>query len=255
MLTPKVLVLTGEGINCERETAMAFDHAGGNTTIMTINELVKNPKQLFDYHILALPGGFSYGDEIGSGQVFSLKLKKHLGSELKQFITQKRPVIGICNGFQILMKLDVFNIKGQRRMGLAPNDSGHFINKWADLELDTNSKCLWTKGLEVRTSLPIRHGEGKIVFNKEEETDCYSELKNKGQIVLSYKNDENGSFNNVAGVCDESGVVFGLMPHPEADLYKATNAIYNTNPHEKSWGFGIFQNAINYISNNEGTWS
>lgn len=255
MLTPNVLVLTGEGINCERETSMAFSEAGGDTTIMTVNELIKDPKRLFDFHILALPGGFSYGDEIGSGQVFSLKLKKYLGQELERFISQKRPVIGICNGFQILMKLDVFNIKGERKMGLAPNESGHFINNWAELTLNKESKCIWTKGLEQNTSLPIRHGEGKVVFHQGEEQECLTELKTNGQVVLTYNEDVNGSYHNIAGVCDQSGVVFGLMPHPEADLFNATHAVNNKKPLDKSWGFGIFKNAVNYIQNNEGTWS
>lgn len=254
MLVPKVLVLTGEGINCEKETAFAFEKAGGETTIITINELIKNPSRLFDYHILALPGGFSYGDEIGSGQVFSLKLKNTMGEELKKFISQKRPVIGICNGFQILMKLDVFNIDGKRKMGLAPNISGKFINKWVGVSVEENSVCLWTKSLEKETKLPIRHGEGRVVFLKDEEEISFETLKKGGQIALTYIDDVNGSYQKIAGVCDPTGVVLGLMPHPEADLFKATHAVDNKNPLEKSWGFGIFKNAIDYISQNEGTW-
>ncbi|MBK26235.1 MAG: phosphoribosylformylglycinamidine synthase [Halobacteriovorax sp.] len=254
MLVPKVLVLTGEGINCEKETAFAFNKAGAESTIMTINELIKNPSRLFDYHILALPGGFSYGDEIGSGQVFSLKLKNFMGEELKKFIAQKRPVIGICNGFQILMKLDVFNIDGHRKMGLAPNRSGKFINKWAGVKVEESSVCLWTKSLKTESTLPIRHGEGRIVFLKDEEEKSYKTLKDQGQVALTYTQDVNGSYNQIAGVCDPTGVVFGLMPHPEADLFKATHAVDNRNPLEKSWGFGIFKNAVDYISKNEGTW-
>lgn len=255
MLTPKVLVLTGEGINCERETAMAFDKAGGESTIMTINELIKNPAQLFNYQILALPGGFSYGDEIRSGQVVSLKLKKYLKKELEDFVAKKRPIIGICNGFQVLMKMDIFHINGKREMGLAPNTSGQFINKWAGLSLNKKSPCIWTKGLNPELSLPIRHGEGRVVFNEENRDESYQSLESKDQIVLTYNEDVNGSHKGIAGICDESGVVFGLMPHPEADLFMATNSLANNDPHNKSWGFGIFKNAIEYISNNQGTWS
>ncbi len=254
MLEAKVLVLTGEGINCEKETAFAFEKAGGVPTILTINELIKNPSRLFDFHILAIPGGFSYGDEIGSGQVFSLKLKSFLGEELKKFISQKRPVLGICNGFQILMKLDVFNIDGQRKMGLAPNISGKFINKWTGVKVGENSKCIWTKSLQNTAILPIRHGEGRIVFKENEESDSYDSLLKNGQIALTYEEDVNGSYSQIAGVCDPTGVVFGLMPHPEADLFKATHAVDNKNPLDKSWGFGIFKNAIDYISQNEGVW-
>ena len=252
MLEPKVLILTGEGINCEKETALAFEVAGGIPTVMTINELIKSPSNLFDYSILALPGGFSYGDEIGSGQVFSLKIKKYLDKELKKFISEKRPVIGICNGFQILIKLDVFKIDGERRMGLAPNDSGQFINNWAPLNLNQDSPCIWTKGMSREAELPIRHGEGRIVFSEGEEAKCFKELSENGQVVLSYERDVNGSYEKIAGVCDESGVVFGLMPHPEADLFKATHARDNSNALEKSWGYGIFKNAVDFVIKEEG---
>lgn len=250
MLSPNVLVLTGEGINCERETAMAFKEVGGSPTVMTLNELIKKPAALEKFHILAIPGGFSYGDEIGSGQVFSIKLKKYLSDELDQFVKDGKPIIGICNGFQILMKFGIFQPNQKRTMGLAPNTSGHFINKWADLVLEESSPCIWTKGLSNSGSLPIRHGEGKIVFQ-----DDQKDLP-KNQVVLSYKNDENGSFEKIAGVCDPTGLVFGLMPHPEADLYKVTHSSdVNSGPFETSWGYGIFKNAINYIQSNQEKWS
>ncbi|MFT6069254.1 MAG: phosphoribosylformylglycinamidine synthase [Bacteriovoracaceae bacterium] len=249
MLGPKVLVLTGEGINCERETAFAFEKAGAVPTIKTLNEVIKRPSSLNDYDILAIPGGFSYGDEIGSGHVFSLKLKKHLGNEIKEFIKNKKPIIGICNGFQVLVKLGLFDSSNERQIGLAPNTSGAFINKWARLIPHKENNCIWVKGLNKEFSLPIRHGEGRIVLKQEE---VYSDLVKKGQVVLSYENDINGSFKNIAGLCDDSGLVFGLMPHPEADLFKATSPEGSESPLEFSMGYEIFKNSVEYIKSKEG---
>ena len=254
ILRPKTLILTGEGVNCENETALAFQEAGSDPTIMFLSQLIESPQRLFDFHILALPGGFSYGDEIGSGQVFALKLKKHLGSELEMFIKKKRPVIGICNGFQVLMKLGFFNMKRQQVMGLAPNANGEFVNKWVALSVCPNSHCIWTKGLETEGELPIRHGEGRVVF-KEGKENLFNKFNEKGQAVFFYKKDINGSYKKIAGLCDKSGVVLGLMPHPEADLFQVTHPKKRGDPFKKSWGFKIFKNSVDYIKNNERSWS
>jgi phosphoribosylformylglycinamidine synthase I len=248
MLAPKVLVLTGEGINCERETAFAFEKAGAVPTIQTLNETIENPSKLINFDILAIPGGFSYGDEIGSGHVFSLKLKKHLGAELKEFVKDKKPIIGICNGFQILVKLGFFDEGTSREIGLAPNTSGTFINKWSKLIPNKEANCIWTKGLERSFSLPVRHGEGRIVLNEEE---TYSALIKNGQVVLTYEDDINGSYQKIAGLSDITGLVFGLMPHPEADLFKATSPMGSENPLDFSVGHQFFKNSVDYILNKE----
>ena len=249
MLEPKVLVITGEGINCERETAFAFEKAGAKAEIKTINELILNPEQLKTFDIMAIPGGFSYGDEIGSGQVFSLKLKKHLGSQIKEFIAAKKPIIGICNGFQILVKLGLFDTSSSREVGLAPNSSGTFINKWEKLIPNKESNSIWVKGLKESFSLPIRHGEGRIVLKDEA---VYSTLSKRGQVALTYKSDVNGSHELIAGLSDETGLVFGLMPHPEADLYKATSPLGSEKPLDFSVGYQIFKNSVDYILESKG---
>lgn len=248
MLIPKVLVLTGEGINCERETAFAFEKAGAKATIQTLNETVKDPENLKNFDILAIPGGFSYGDELGSGQVFSLKLKKHLGAHLKEFIKDKKPVIGICNGFQILVKLGMFDNSSTREVGLAPNTSGHFLNKWAMLTPNQDSNCIWVKGIKSSFSLPVRHGEGRVVLSKDQ---AYSNLIEHGQVALTYENDINGSYEKIAGLSDKTGLVLGLMPHPEADLYKATSPMGSKNPLDFSMGYQIFKNSVDYIIKKE----
>ncbi len=249
MLGPKVLVLTGEGINCERETAFAFEKAGAVPSIQTLNEVIKNPAALREFDILAIPGGFSYGDEIGSGHVFSLKLKKHLGAEIKEFINDKKPIIGICNGFQVLVKLGLFDHSSDRQIGLAPNTSGAFMNKWSRVIPHEKNNCIWVKGLDKAFSLPVRHGEGRVVLKEDQ---VYSDLVERGQIVLSYESDINGSYKNIAGLCDETGLVFGLMPHPEADLFKATSPEGSENPLDFSVGYEIFKNSVNYSQSIQG---
>lgn len=217
--TIQVLVLTGDGINCEEETALAFREEGAETKIVHIAELIARPELLTHSHILALPGGFSFGDELGSGQVLALKLRHALGAELKKFVEEKKLVIGICNGFQALVRLGLLPKPfAERTMTLTHNRQGHFIDRWVQLEVP-RSKCIWTASLQERDLLlPIRHGEGRIVFAGDENAQqlTYETILAQGQIALLYNEDVNGSFQRIAGVCDPEGRIFGLMPHPEA---------------------------------------
>lgn len=249
----KVLVLTGDGINCERETAMAFSEWGVDARIIHIADLIEEPAYLEKSHILALPGGFSFGDEIGSGQILALKLKYSLGQYLEKFVADKKLIIGICNGFQALVRLGLlpkpFN---ERTMTLAHNRQGHFIDQWVELEV-TSSQCEWTKKLiGKKISLPMRHGEGKIVFSGDENTQKshYQNLKNAGQIPLNYLENVNGSYERIAGVCDPSGRIFGLMPHPEV----ATSLWLSPNGARKKDGQDIgalfFESGIEYCEKN-----
>lgn len=245
----QVLVLTGDGINCEEETALAFKEEGAETKIVHIADLIAQPALLQAAHILALPGGFSFGDELGSGQVLALKLKHALGSELKTFVDDKKLIIGICNGFQALVRLGLLPRPfTERTMSLTHNRQGHFIDRWVQLEVP-RSKCVWTTALQEREILlPIRHGEGRIVFAGDENAQqlTYETIQAQGQIALRYSEDVNGSFQRIAGVCDPEGRVFGLMPHPEA----ATSNWLMPSGAEKNAGKGlaahIFKNGIQY---------
>ena len=249
----KALILTGDGINCETETALAFKEKGISVEIVHIADLVANPALLERVHILGLPGGFSFGDEIGSGQILALKLKYAVSDELKKFIDDQKLVIGICNGFQALVRLGLLPKPFcDRTMTLTHNRQGHFINRWVDLNVPA-SNCVWTKELMgKKISLPIRHGEGKIVFKGsfEDQQKIYRLLANEGQIALNYTEDVNGSYNEIAGVCDPTGRVFGLMPHPEA----ATSKWHAPSGKEKVDGLGIgslfFESAIRYCEEN-----
>ena len=246
----KVLVLTGDGINCERETARAFSLVGAEAKIIHCNDLLESPKTLHNFQAIAFPGGFSFGDDLGSGQVLALKLSLILGDELKRFVNDKKPVIGICNGFQALTKLGLLpDPFAPRSMALAKNASGHFLNRWVDLEVEKNTICIWTKGLQGTIPLPIRHGEGRVVFTKGEEELIHRRISQAGQVVLRYGDDVNGSYGRIAGVCDSSGLVFGLMPHPEAAISLLQHPQSTRLPDRTAEGPGLafFRNCVNHI--------
>ena len=244
-----VLVLTGDGINCERETALAFTLAGATPTIIHINDLLAAPKRLGEFAALALPGGFSFGDDLGSGQILALKLKTALGDALRDFVAKERPIIGICNGFQALTKLGLLPRPFSARvMAIAHNSGGHFLDRWVGLDVDEKSPCIWTQGLGATEDLilPIRHGEGRVVFSPEDPEKIHSELARSGQIPLRYRDDVNGSYGRIAGVCDPSGLIFGLMPHPEAAISKLQYPDSSRRPVRDEAGIGLafFANCV-----------
>jgi phosphoribosylformylglycinamidine synthase len=239
-----ILIVTGDGVNCERETKRAFELCGQDVCahIFHINDLKE--MNVSDFDIIALPGGFSYGDELGSGKAFSLKLERFVGQGLKDFVLAKKPIIGICNGFQVLSKLGFFN--DEVSVGLAQNNGGQFINKWSQLEVK-QTNCIWTKGIS-ELELPIRHGEGRFVFSENKE-EHLKRWVSEGRVVLTYKNNPNGAHGDIAGVTDGTGLVFGLMPHPEA----AVNAsLYPGGQEQANNGLDIFKNAVTYSKSLKG---
>jgi len=201
-----VLILSGNGINCEIESANAFKRENTKVTIAHVNELIDKKIRLKDYSILVLPGGFSYGDEISSGKILALKLKKFLMSDIHEFISQSKYIVGICNGFQILSHLDLFDIP----ISLVDNIEDRFINKWVELEV--NQSLFWTKSISKEISMPIRHAQGRVY--------CEDEVP-KEQILFKYKHNLNGSSQSIAGVTNKKGNILGLMPHPEAALHQS----------------------------------
>jgi len=251
---PKFLVLAGDGINCERETARAFELANGAADICHVNALLEAPKMLSAYDGLAIPGGFSFGDELGSGQLLALKIQHQLSDVFHDFVEQKKPIIGICNGFQVLVRLGLLPHPFQERIvTLTTNDHGQFMNKWAKLETDEDSVCKWTQGLPAKIDLPVRHKEGRIILKPGEEDGIYLELKNNGQIPFHYDEDINGSYNKIAALCDPTGLILGMMPHPEAFVSQATYKSHHNNPQECGDGLFLFDNIIAYLTGNEKT--
>lgn len=244
---PLFIVLCGDGINCERETAMALEKADCKAKIVHINALLKDPSILRNAQGLALPGGFSFGDELGSGRILALKLIKGLGLELKNFVLSQKAIIGICNGFQALVKMGLLPDHNKERvLALVENSQGTFIDRWVDLNVYPGNVCKWTKLLKDTLSLPMRHGEGRIAFQQDKELEIYEELLKNGQIVFQYSKDVNGSAYQIAGLTDPTGMILGMMPHPEASVHFCTHPLHNTST-EYAEGYKIFKAMSEYL--------
>lgn len=246
MKNPLFLIIAGDGINCERETARAVELAGGSAKIVHINDLLAAPETLKAVDGLAIPGGFSFGDELGSGQIMALKIRHKLGDAFFNMVRQKKPIIGICNGFQVLVKLGLlpYPESSERIVALAANEQGSFINRWVEMNVE-ESVCLWTQGLpKKRIRLPIRHGEGRIVFKNSAQ---YEEIKSAGLIPLTYTEDVNGSHERIAALTDPSGIVLGLMPHPEAFMFQATAPSPVSDVLSQGDGALIFENIMRML--------
>ena len=270
-MKPKTLVFSGYGLNCEEETKYAFETAGSVADIVHINDLIDGRIKLSDYQILAIPGGFSYGDDTGSGNAYSNRLRNHLWSDLLKFIKQDKLIIGICNGFQILVNLGLLPAinknYGVRTVALMPNDSVRYTVRFVELKKEKGNKSPWVKGID-NFSIPIAHGEGKFFADK----DVLRELNRKKMIAFRYFKGEacrylnleanpNGSLEDIAGITDETGRILGLMPHPERALFftqmpnwpllaEQYKRLVKKLPQEGP-GVSIFRNGINYFINSE----
>lgn len=257
MATPRVLVLRAPGTNCDVETAFAFEQAGGLPSRIHINRLRESQELLDDFQILCLPGGFSYGDDIAAGKILAEQMQHDLGQVLREFHEQGKLILGICNGFQVLIKSGVLLPVDEvgPKATLAWNDSGRFEDRWVETSVE-GTKCVFLQGIE-RMFLPIAHAEGKFVPRDDQ---VLSALESNGQLVLRYCNPDgtppngfpenpNGSVAHVAGCCDETGRVFGLMPHPERHLDPTNHPAWTRMPTLPAEGDGcaIFRNAIRYF--------
>jgi phosphoribosylformylglycinamidine synthase I len=274
MTNVRALVLTGYGLNCDYETDYSLKTAGAESNRVHINELIEwersaPGKGLSNYHILVFGGGFSWADDHGAGVVMALKLKYNIGEQIHRFIRDGKLIIGICNGFQALVNLGLLpgfeNNYRERRVALTCNDSGNFIDQWVSLKTDPATPCVFTRGLS-RIELPVRHGEGKFFASG---ADIGLLLKNK-QVVMQYADETgnrangiwpsnpNGSLMDIAGICDPTGRIFGLMPHPEAfhsyinhpDWTRRKEALKRDGKRIESRegdGISIFRNAVDYI--------
>lgn len=223
----RALVLTGFGLNCDLETAYAFECAGASVERVHINALIDGTTQLNDFQILAFGGGFSWGDDHGAGVIQAVRMKTRLGSQLLEFVSDDNLVIGICNGFQTLVNLGLLpGFDGdyqERSLALTNNDCGNFRDDWVHLRVDPESPCVFTRKLTC-VDWPVRHGEGKFVAGAA----VVERLMAGRQVVLRYGKPDyapaegafpynpNGSLMDIAGICDPTGRIFGLMPHPEA---------------------------------------
>ncbi len=261
----KALVLTGYGLNCDDETSYAFELAGATACRVHINSLIDGSVSLDEFQIMAFIGGFSWGDDHGAGVIQAVRMKTNIGDKLLEFIEKGKLVIGICNGFQTLVNLGLLpgidSDYKTRSVALTYNDCGKFRNDWVNLAINADSPCIFTKGLD-QAELPIRHGEGKFYAQDA----VLNHLIANNQVALRYAMADgspangrfpfnpNGSLNDIAGICDQTGRVFGLMPHPEAFNHftnhpnwtrlKREGKIINS---EQTPGIRMFKNAVEYL--------
>lgn len=231
MATPSTLIITGYGLNCEAESRYAWEQAGARVELIHLNDLLEQPEKLNEFGALMFIGGFSYGDHMSSGHVMALRIKHRLSDSLRKFIADGRLIMGVCNGFQIMVKLGLLpGLDGDyftQKVSLMQNDCGSFQNYWIHLRFEQESPCVFTRGLDVMP-LPVRHGEGKIFTT---DTELLARLELDKCIACRYvdpathhptqvyPHNPNGSLHAIAGLNDPTGRIFGLMPHPEAYLY------------------------------------
>jgi len=262
-MKPRALILTGYGLNTDYELQHGFQLAGADASRVHLNDLIDGRTKLKDFQILAIPGGFAFADDLGGGKIFAQRLRTHLFDELMEFVEDDKLIFSACNGFQILVKLGMLPaISGYREqeVTLTFNNSGRFENRWVYLKVNPKSSCVFTRDIDRLLYFPVRHGEGKFVPRDEQ---VLSDLKSKDQIVVTYVNAQgqpdhfpwnpNGSIENIAGVCDPTGRIFGLMPHPEAFLYRYNHPRWTREDlPEEGQGLQLFKNAVAYLATGVG---
>lgn len=271
MIHVRSLVVTGFGINCEEEMAAAYQLASAEADIVHLNDVFRGRVLIHDYDILNFPGGFSFGDDLGSAKVLANKFKyKKMASgcslidELKNFLDDKKYIIGVCNGFQALVKMGLLPNTGgsfEQEATLTHNESGKFEDRWVTCRVNPDSRSPFLAGIDL-IDLPVRHGEGRLLISSDEVRksivenglNCLDYVDKNGQSTADYPFNPNGSQINCAGLTDPSRQVFGLMPHPEAHLsfYNHPNwgskKRQNPTAQEKGEGLKIFENIVNYIA-------
>ena len=243
-MKPKVLVIRAAGTNCENETAWAFELAGCDTEIVHVNRWLENPTLLDGFQGLAIPGGFSYGDDIASGKIFANQLRLNLIDNIQNLLSRGGLILGICNGFQVLVKSGLL---GRGQATLTHNDNGKYLDRWVPLKT-AGSKSIFLQGIDT-LDLPIAHAEGRIVLDSSTNLDT---IMQSGDVALTYNNDNpNGSTGDIAGLCDETGQIFGLMPHPERYLRFENHPQWTRRERPEDGrgeGFAIFQNAFKHLN-------
>lgn len=258
MINPRVCILRTDGTNCDEELHYAFDKFGAKPTMVHINELRNKSKSLESFQILALPGGFSYGDDLASGKVLAIELISFLKGEIEDFVLNKKFVIGVCNGFQTLVRTGLlpYNHPGQMDVTLAQNDSGHFECRWVKIKTQ-KSKCIFIQK-DLVMDIAVNSGEGKFFSDPK----TIKKVEDNGLVVFRYvdQNDKptqiypknpNGSINAIAGICDPTGHILGLMPHPEKFIdvtqhpnWRRNSKVINNKPH----GAIFFKQLIQFVA-------
>jgi len=273
-LKPEALILTGYGINCDYETQYACHIAGFSAKRVHLNDLLEKSSDIFKYKLVVFPGGFSFGDDLGSGVAFASKIrfslshnKERLYDTIMEYVYRGGLILGVCNGFQILVRLGIIpaldRMYGVQQVTLAPNREGYFIDRWVNLKVEKDSKNVFTKGMDL-LRLPVRHGEGRFIPMDQNimhrlDRDKQISLRycdENGKHTMEFPFNPNGSEAGIAGISDPSGRILGLMPHPEAaiSIYQYPDWTGKRQPEEKNGislkgdGYLIFKNAYLYVT-------
>ncbi len=263
----KVCVMRVGGTNCDAETQRSIQELGVQADVVHVNELMKQ-SNLLEYNALVFPGGFSFGDYVRSGVIFARSVSAKLGKELETFVCEGRPILGICNGFQILVEYGLLpgfdGISTYPEAALAPNVPQGFKCQWVYLKNENKGKCVFTSKIQEGRVLrmPIAHGEGRFLFPIEREQKMLQELIDKDMIVFRYCDEKgkfanqkyptnpNGAFHDIAGICNKEGTIFGLMPHPERATYWWQQPDWTRQIQMAQYGDGqlIFESLIDYLT-------
>ncbi|MBI2315309.1 phosphoribosylformylglycinamidine synthase I [Candidatus Daviesbacteria bacterium] len=257
-MKPKVLVLKADGTNRDAEMAYAFKAAGGDPEVVHVNLLRSGQRKMKDYQVLALPGGFAYGDDIVSGKILAIELTAFLGNGMRQFIERKDTVIlGVCNGFQVLVRTGLlpFRKVGEMDVTLTNNDSGHFECRWIKVKLNEKNNSPFFAGLDNQIIwLPVAHGEGKFLtdektLKKVEENNlvAFRYVNEKGQPTQKYPDNPNGALNAIVGITDTTGRILGMMPHPECFVRIEQHPNWRRGSVEKPQGLPLFENIVRFV--------
>jgi phosphoribosylformylglycinamidine synthase len=248
----KTLIIRAPGTNCDGETVFAFQQAGSDVSLVHVNKLIRHEERLADYQIFVIPGGFTYGDDVAAGKVLANELNLRLRDDILKFIKDGKLIFGVCNGFQVLVKAGFLpepKDGGSSQLTLANNDSGKFECRWVHMAANKKSNCVFTRGIDS-LYLPVAHGEGKLVADPAVLPRLNVALyytDETGNTGAGYPYNPNGSMNNIAGICDSSGRVFGLMPHPERHVRGTQHPRWTRLGAKKHGdGFRIFQNAVEW---------
>lgn len=254
-MLPRALILHAPGSNRDHDVAQAISLAGLQPVIVPLTELRAQRQSFGAYQMLVVPGGFSYADALGAGRLLALDLKVYFADEVRAFVATGKPVIGICNGFQALVKANIFDVGFDPQTTLTFNASGHFECRWVTLK-PTSQRCLWTRGLKDLIDCPVAHGEGQFLFA---DPTLLNTFQKQGQIALTYTSPDgspaqgaypanpNGSIADIAGVCNAQGNVLGLMPHPENHVVPHQHPRWSRGPQGRL-GLRLFQNGASYVS-------
>lgn len=252
MAKVKVIMLRAPGTNCDFETQVAFEMAGAEVDSALVTEMFRREKRLDDYQIMIIPGGFTYGDDISAGRILANELKTRLGEDIRSFVERGGLVMGVCNGFQTLVKAGVLPGPpgSPQTITLTANDSGKFECRWIRLKVNEESPCVFTRGIDS-LYIPVNHGEGKLVAEPKvlESLNVVVQYADEnGNTEAGYPYNPNGSLRNIAGICDDTGRIFALMPHPERFTRQTQHPRWTRGKvTETGNGLQVFTNAVTWV--------